>query len=123
MAFTKQITLIVLVVFGVLIGSGTGFAGKIEQKVLSKRAFFKDHPAIKWVKVEKENVVIGWQGIPKDFTRINRKAAIEANLAYGRKIHVWSVRHRQKNWVIGSRPYLCKTTAKNGKVFKTTCKF
>ncbi|MCH8158088.1 MAG: hypothetical protein IID18_10135, partial [Nitrospinae bacterium] len=83
----------------------------------------RDVPEIRWVKVDKKNIVIGWKGIPSNFPMINRTAAVNANKAVGYLIHVWSVRHTQKKWTIGTKPYLCKTVAERRRIQQSACRF
>ena len=99
-----------------------GFANKTDKKIFEKIKHVQETPGLRWIKVDKENVIIGWEGMPQVFNEINRKVAIEANMERGQKVVVWSVRHKQKGYIVGTRPYLCKTTAKKGKVYNSSCR-
>lgn len=98
-------------------------ATALEKKLKKSIKYLDKIPAIKWVKVKRNSVVLGWKGFPDQFNLINTEAALKGTQATGRTVNVWSVRHTQKNWVTGTRPYLCKTTAQNGTVKDTSCNF
>ncbi len=98
-------------------------ATALEKKLTESIDFLKKTPAIKWVKVKNNSVIIGWKGFPDKFNLINTEAALKGAQATGRTVNVWSVRHTQKNWITGTPPYLCKTTARNGTVKDTSCNF
>ena len=100
-----------------------GFANKSDNRVLEKIKHFEDTPGLSWIKVDRENVIIGWEGMPQVFNEINLQAAVEANIERGHKVVVWSVRHKQTGYIVGTRPYLCKTTASKGKIRNSTCRF
>jgi hypothetical protein len=95
----------------------------LEKKLKESIKYLEKIPEVKWVKVKKNSVIVGWKGVPKKFNLINTEAALKATRATGRTVQVWSVRHTQKNWITGTRPYLCKTTARNGTVKDTSCHF
>lgn len=77
---------------------------------------------VEWYRVEGRSLIIGWKGIPKFFPHTNRKAAMRANIATSREVHVWAVRHTQKNWHVGSgKSYICFVSANNGRVKAGTC--
>lgn len=98
-------------------------AAALEKELKESIKYLKKIPAIKWVKVKRNSVILGWKGFPDQFNLINTEAALKATRATGRTVNVWSVRHTQKNWITGTRPYLCKTTAQNGTVKNTSCNF
>ncbi len=79
-------------------------------------------PEVAWIKFDEKNVIIGWKGLPSLFAKINREAAINASKATGYPIQVWSVRHSQKKWRTGAKPFICKTMADRGKVLKSNCR-
>lgn len=95
----------------------------LEKELKESVEYLEEIPEIKWVKVKRNSVIVGWKGLPKKFNLINTEAALKGTRATGRTVYVWSVRHTQKNWITGTRPYLCKTIAKNGKVNETSCNF
>ena len=95
----------------------------LEKDLKESIKYLEEIPEIKWVKVKRNTVIVGWKGLPKRFNLINTEAALKGTRATGRTVYIWSVRHTQKNWITGTRPYLCKTTARNGKVDETTCNF
>ncbi|MFQ5451301.1 MAG: hypothetical protein ACE5E9_11790 [Nitrospinaceae bacterium] len=98
-------------------------ADPMETTLKSSLGFLEKIPEVKWFKVRKDSVIIGWKGFPHRFPHINHEIAIKGSAATRGKIQVWSVRHNQKNWIVGTRPFLCKTTARNGRVWKSTCRF
>jgi hypothetical protein len=100
-----------------------GFANKSDKKVYEKIKHLKKTPGMSWIKVDRENIIIGWEGMPQVFNEINLQMAVEANIERGHKVVVWSVRHKQKGYIVGTRPFLCKTTAQKGKVRKSSCNF
>jgi len=95
----------------------------LEKELTESIKYLKKIHEVKWVKVKRNSVIVGWKGFPSKFNMINTAAALKASKATGRTVHVWSVRHTQKNWITGTRPYLCKTTARNGKIKETSCNF
>ncbi|GJL79286.1 MAG: hypothetical protein NPINA01_22750 [Nitrospinaceae bacterium] len=96
-------------------------ANALEKELRESMKYLKEIPEIKWVKVKKNSVIVGWKGLPSQFNLINTEAALKGTQATGRTVYIWSVRHTQKKWITGTRPYLCKTTASRGKVQETTC--
>jgi hypothetical protein len=96
-------------------------AGALEKELKKSIKYLENISEVKWVKVKKNSVILGWKGLPSQFNLINTEAALKATQATGRTIHIWSVRHTQKKWITGTRPYLCKTTASRGKVQETSC--
>lgn len=96
-------------------------ANALEDELRESIKYLEKIPEIKWVKVKNNSVVVGWKGLPSRFNLINTEAALKGTRATGRTIYIWSVRHTQKNWITGTRPYLCKTTASRGKVKETSC--
>ncbi|MBL4664959.1 MAG: hypothetical protein JKY23_03250 [Nitrospinaceae bacterium] len=85
--------------------------------------FLDDVEEVEWYKVEGKSLIIGWKGVPKYLRHTNRKAAIRGNIATGREIHVWAVRHTQKKWQVGSgKSYICFVSAINGRVKTGNCK-
>ena len=98
-------------------------ASPIEKKLKKSVEYLEEIPEVKWVKVKKNNVVVGWKGLPSGFNLINTEAALKATRATGRTVIVWSVRHTQKKWLTGTRPYLCKTTGTRGRVKETSCNY
>jgi hypothetical protein len=98
-------------------------AKSLEKELRKSVKYLEEIPEVKWLKVNRDNVIVGWKGFPSNFNLLNTEAALKGTRATGRKVNVWSVRHTQKKWITGTRPYLCKTTAKNGTVKKTSCNF
>jgi len=98
-------------------------AKALEKELKESVRYLEEIPQVKWVKVKRNSVILGWKGFPSKFNLINTEAALKGSQATGRTVNVWSVRHTQKKWITGTRPYLCKTTARNGKVKKTSCNF
>lgn len=103
--------------------SATVQAKSLEKDLKQSIKYLKEIPEVKWVKVKRNSVIVGWKGFPKNFNLINTEAALKGTQATGRAVNVWSVRHTQKHWITGTRPYLCKTTARNGTVKSTSCNF
>lgn len=104
-----------------LLGTSKSHASALEKELKESVKYLKEIPEVKWIKVKKNSVIVGWKGLPSQFNLINTEAALKATQATGRTIFIWSVRHTQKKWIAGSRPYLCKTTASRGKVQETSC--
>jgi hypothetical protein len=98
-------------------------ASVLEKELKESVNYLKEIPEVKWVKIIKNSVIVGWKGLPSQFNLINTEAALKATQATGRTIYIWSVRHTQKKWLTGTRPYLCKTTASKGKVKETSCNY
>ncbi len=98
-------------------------AKPLEKKLKQSVKYLKEIPEVKWVNVKRNSVIVGWKGFSPKFNMINTKAALKDTQATGRTVHVWSVRHTQKNWITGTRHFLCKTTARNGQVKETSCNF
>ncbi len=103
--------------------SSTAQAKALEKELKQSIKYLEKIPQVKWIKVKKNSVIVGWKGFPKNFNLVNTEAALKGTQATGRTVYIWSVRHTQKNWITGTRPYLCKTTAKNGMVKETSCNF
>ncbi|MBC8284642.1 MAG: hypothetical protein H8E32_12570 [Nitrospinae bacterium] len=98
-------------------------SSSLEKNMIEGVKFLDTISEVEWYKVEGRSLVIGWKGIPKFFPHTNRKAAMRANIATGREVHVWAVRHTQKNWQVGSgRSYICFVSAINGRVKNGNCK-
>ena len=99
-------------------------ANSMENALIKGVMFLDDVPQVEWYRVDGNSLIIGWKGIPQFFPHTNRRAAIRATLATGRKIHVWAVRHNQKKWSVGSgEPHICSVSAKNGRVESDTCPY
>ena len=98
-------------------------ATALEKELQKSVKYLEKIPGVKWVNVKRNSVIVGWKGFPPKFNQINTKAAFKGSQATGRTVHVWSVRHTQKNWITGTRPFICKTTARNGQVTETSCNF
>ncbi len=92
-----------------------------EEAIISSLEFLRKIPEVDWVKINKHDVIIGWKGIPRLFVGLNRRAAVSASDAIGSPVHVWAVRHNQRNWKKGTKSYICQTLASNGKIRKSTC--
>ena len=100
------------------------YANSIESAVIEGVKFLGDIPEVEWYRVDGRTLVIGWKGIPRQFPHTNRKAARRAAIATGKEIHVWAVRHNQKEWTVGSgKSYICSVLAKNGRVKTDTCPY
>ncbi len=97
-------------------------ASALESALIEGVKFLDDVPEVEWYKVDGSTLVIGWKGIPRFFTRTNRKAAIRGTITTGKKVKVWAVRHNQKKWAIGKgQSSICSVSAKNGRVKTDTC--
>jgi hypothetical protein len=85
--------------------------------------FLDDIEEVGWYRVDGKSLIIGWKGVPNNLQHTNRRAAIRGNIATGREVHVWAVRHTQKKWKVGSgKSYICFVSAINGKVKNGNCK-
>ncbi len=100
-----------------------GFANNSDTNVLERIKHLEKTTGLRLIKVNNENIIIGWEGMPQVFNQINFQAAVEANIERGHKVVVWSVRHKQTGYIVGTRPFLCKTTALKGKIYNSTCNF
>ena len=98
-------------------------ANELEKELKKSIKYLEKITEVKWVKVKNNSVIIGWKGLSSSFNLINTEAAFKGTQAIGRTVHIWSVRHTQKNWKTGTGSYLCKTTASRGHVQKTSCRF
>ncbi len=99
------------------------FAAGAAQKTLVKRVQFLDNiPKVEWYKVEGRNIIIGWKGIPYNFYGLNYRAALDASKSTLYEVQVWSVRYPQKDWSPGDGGQVCITTAKMGRIGKSSCK-
>ena len=97
-------------------------ANAMEDALIEGVKFLDDVQEVEWYRVEGKSLIIGWKGIPKLFTRFNRRAATRATISTGRGVRVWAVRHNQKNWKVGGGdPHICFVIAKNGRVKTDTC--
>ncbi len=116
-----------ILMFALLIMAGNGpnyvHANAVEEELRKSVEYLEAIPEVQWVKVERNTVIVGWKGVPAQFNIINTEAALKGTRATQRTVYIWSVRHTQKNWTTGTRPYLCKTIAANGTVKETTCNF
>lgn len=118
-----RFSFIALFIVASLTFTTSSYATALERELKESIKYLKKTPGIKWIKVKKNNVILGWKGFPKQFNLINTEAALVGTKATGRPVYVWSVRHTQKKWITGTRPYLCKTTARNGTVKNSTCSY
>ncbi len=110
----------------VLLGSFTSAqANALENAMISGVKFLDDIPEVEWYRVDGGSLIIGWKGIPQLFPHANRKAAIRAALSTGVEVHVWAVRHNQKQWTLGSgESHICSVIARNnGRVKTDTCPY
>jgi hypothetical protein len=85
-------------------------------------SFLNDVQRVAWYKVEGKHIVIGWKGIPDDFYGLNHKAAVRASKLNKKQVHVWAVRHHQRDWSPGEGGQICVTTALRGRLDKTNCR-
>lgn len=116
-----RIVLIIMLLILPLSLPSQSHASALEKELKESINYLKKIPEVKWIKVKKNSVIVGWKGLPPQFNLINTEAALKATQATGRTIFIWSVRYTQKKWITGSRPYLCKTTASRGKVQESSC--
>ncbi len=118
----KKISLCFSVFILALIFSIPAQPSSLKKNMIEGVKFLDTVPEVEWYKVEGRSLIIGWKGIPKFFPHMNRKAAIRANIATSREVHVWAVRHTQKNWHVGSgKSYICFVSANNGRVSTGNC--
>ena len=117
----KLFTTLSILIFALII-SIPAQSASFKENMIKGVKFLDTIPEVDWYKVEGRNLIIGWKGIPIFFPHNNRKAAIRANIATSREIHVWAVRHTQRNWSVGSgKSYICFVTAINGRVKHGNC--
>ena len=80
-------------------------------------------PEVAWVKFEDHKVLIGWQGLPKNFEKINQTAAKNAAHALHNEVTVYSLRAEQTSIKEGEEEsYLCKTTANPREIIESNCR-
>ena len=80
-------------------------------------------PGIAWVKVEDQGILIGWQGLPKNFARLNKTAARRAAQALHNEVTVYSVPAEHTTLTLGDdESYLCKTTANPTEIVDSNCR-
>jgi len=65
----------------------------LEKELKERVKYLEEIPQVKWVKVKRNCVIVGWKGFPPKFNLINTEAALKGTQATGRTVHVWSVRH------------------------------
>ncbi len=86
--------------------------------------YLKSVPEIAWIEIERDLIILGWDGYPARFSRINRTAAKRASKRVRGKIHVYSVKGDHRGW----RPdkneegHLCRSTAKGGRLTFSNCR-
>lgn len=98
------------------------WASPFDKLLAESLEYLKEIPEIEWIKYDRENVILGWKGIPGKFTSVNRRAAVKASKSTGHTVIIWSVRHFQKDYKVGRGTYICNTTADNGKVITSSCR-
>ncbi len=80
-------------------------------------------PEVAWVRFEDHKVLIGWQGMPRNFARINRTAARNAAHALHREVTVYSLPAEQTSLKEGQEEsYLCKTVANPHEIVESNCR-
>ncbi|MBT5028074.1 MAG: hypothetical protein HOM97_06755 [Nitrospina sp.] len=100
-------------------------ANALKDAIIQVVKFLDDTPEVDWYRVDRESLIIGWRGIPRLFNQTNRKAARRAAISSGREVHVWAVRHNQKEWKVGiGTSHICSVIAKNnGRIKTDTCPY
>lgn len=73
------------------------------------------------VKIKNNIIILQGRTIPSDFELINKTVAFNAHKVLGRGVHVWSVTDDHHGWD-ESINTICNTTARYGKVAKSSCK-
>ena len=81
-------------------------------------------PEVAWVKFVGDNiVVIGWEGLPKNFAQINKTAARNAAHALHNEVTVYSLPAEQTSFKAGAEEsYLCKTIANPHEIVESNCR-
>ncbi len=119
----KRITFSFILLILTLHFASSAQSSSFDELIIDGVKFLDKVPEVEWYKVDGESLIIGWRGIPKFFPHMNRKAAVRGSIATGHKVHVWAVRHTQKNWNVGSgKSYICFLTAMNGRIKNDTCR-
>ena len=85
-------------------------------------SYLQQIPEVEWVEFERNMVFIGWKKLPPEFVAVNHEAALNGYKAIGFGVHVWSVMAEHKRWRPGEAPYLCETTAREGRISHSSCK-
>lgn len=96
-------------------------AGAFEKTVTNQIRFLDYVENVEWYKINGQNIIIGWKGLPDNFYAYNHRAAVKASKSSIYKVYVWSVRYPQKDWSPGRGGHLCITTAKFGRFGKSSC--
>ncbi len=97
-------------------------AGASQESLGSRVKFLDTIESVAWYKIDDQNIIIGWRGVPDNFYAWNHKAAVKASKSSLYTVYVWSVRYSQKDWLPGKGGQLCITTAQMGRFKKSSCK-
>lgn len=97
-------------------------AGASQESLQDRIKFLDDIKNVAWYKIDGQNIIIGWKGLPDNFYDWNHKTAVKASKSSLYKVYVWSVRYSQKDWSPGKGGQLCITTAHMSRFGKSSCK-
>jgi hypothetical protein len=123
MKWSKPIIAALLILAVWFIPTSTLAANKTYTKKTYKGIHFLDDVnKVAWYKVQGKHIVIGWKGIPEDFYGWNHRTAVRASKLNKKHVHVWAVRHHQRDWSPGEGGQICVTTALRGRLDKTNCR-
>ena len=120
--FKNRIQIILTISLITLISCFSVAYGRDQAALNQKLSYLADINEISWVEIDENNVYVGFNKIPSDFSTIVRGAAVQGNRAYGFGVHAWAVNAKNTNWRPGSGPYYCEATARHGKIEKSDCK-
>ncbi|QPJ60605.1 MAG: hypothetical protein G3M70_01365 [Candidatus Nitronauta litoralis] len=117
--------LFLLLFFLVAFGPSPAFGGdKQSRKLWKSLTYLKSVPEISWIEVDGKNIILGWNGYPPNFSRINRTAAKKVSRKVRGEIKVYSVKEHLKGW----RPkkdalaHLCHSLGEGGRLKFTNCR-
>lgn len=113
------------VLFCLLLLPGTAQpAGADEKKLWEALTYLKSVPEIGWMEIEGRNVVLGWEGYPAQFARMNKIAAKKASKRVRGEVRIYSVKAVMKGWrpAENAPPHLCHTEAKAGRLTFSNCR-
>lgn len=63
-------------------------AKSLEKELKKSVKYLEKIPEVKWLKISRDNVIVGWKGFPSNFNLINTEAALKGTKATGRTVYV-----------------------------------
>lgn len=110
--------------FLMLLSAPVKAAGADEGKLWEALTYLKSVPEIGWMEIEGRNVILGWEGYPAQFARMNKIATKKASKRVGGEVRLYSVKSMMKGWrpAEDAPPYLCHSEAKAGRLIFSNCR-